>query len=96
MTNKVENYERMKANPEAKDLANPKEVWTNGTEVPTATPHEPESGPLGRVADAGTFGAGATSPYGTEIQAEIIAGQTMRAEPAAKPQGRPVRPPKVE
>jgi hypothetical protein len=89
MANKIENYERMKANPEAKDLENPSEVWRNGAIVPSATPAEPESGPLGRVADASSLGAGATSPYGIEIQAEIIAGQTMQAETAAKPESRP-------
>ena len=84
MAKKSDNDERMKANPEAKDLQNPMEVWKNGTVVPSPTSGEPEFGPLGRVADAGTLGAGDTSPYGIEIQAEIISGQTMRDKPPPK------------
>jgi hypothetical protein len=85
MAKKFGNQERMKANPEAKDLENPKEVWEDGTMAPSPDLNEPETGPIGRVADAGTLGAGDTSPYGIEIQAETIADETLRVEPSTKP-----------
>ena len=34
---------------------------------------------LGRVADAGDVGRGASSPYGAESQADSVGGQTMRS-----------------
>ena len=78
MADKTGNDMRSKANPEAKDLRNPREVWEDGAIAPSLTPGEPETGPLGRVADPSTLGQGATSPYGTEIEAEIVGGQTKR------------------
>ena len=80
MADKIDDV-RSKANPEAKDLQNPREVWKDGAMAPSQTPGEPETGPLGRVADPSTLGQGATSPYGIEIEAEIVGGQTIRAEP---------------
>ena len=94
MAKQLGNDERTKANPEAKDFETPREVWKDGAMVPSPTSGVPESGPLGRVADAGTLGAGNTLPYGIEIQAEIISGQTMRPEPPAKPIVQPRQKPK--
>jgi hypothetical protein len=39
---------------------------------------------LGRVADAGDVGRGATSPYGAESQADNVGGQTMRKSTGKK------------
>ncbi|MEP7241391.1 MAG: PRC-barrel domain-containing protein [Devosia sp.] len=49
---------------------------------PSATAGQPESGPLGRVADAAKLGAGDTSPQGIEGQTETIAGQAMARAPS--------------
>ena len=89
MAKKFGTEERTKANPEATDLENPKEVWEDGAMVPSPSSGELETGPLGRVADAGTLGAGDTSPYGIEIQAEIISRQATRPEPPVKPEVQP-------
>jgi hypothetical protein len=66
------NTERRKAAPGASDLQTAKEVWKNGEVTPSKdTPAAAQSGPLGRVADAGDIGTGAPSVYGTEIAAEV-------------------------
>lgn len=76
MTAKL-NEERRKAAPQTKDLESAKEVWKNGETAPSPdSPARPQTGMLGRVADAGDVGSGSPSIYGTEMQAEIVATYT--------------------
>lgn len=63
--------ERRNAEPEARDLTDPKEVWKNGETAPARAPR-PQSGMLGRVADAGDIGEGTPSPYDTEVAADAV------------------------
>lgn len=75
-------HERMKAQPAAKDLKDPKEVWKDAETTP-ARDRAREAAPGGgakRVADAGDVGAGETAPYDTEVQADAVARQTHRTE----------------
>lgn len=75
------NRERAKATPVAADLKNPKEVWKNGESVPSRDRSEkPRSGMIGRVADAGNIGDGTPSPYGTEVQSEVVVTQRPRGD----------------
>jgi hypothetical protein len=69
--------ERNKAAPDAGDLTDPKEVWKNGETVPSRT-RAPQSGMLGRVADAGDLGQHDNPPYPTEVQAEVVATERPR------------------
>lgn len=73
-------HERMKARPEAKELADPKEVWKDGEATPAQDrAQDLAQGGAGRVADAGDVGAGQASSYGTEAQADALARQTQRS-----------------
>ncbi|MBA3447325.1 MAG: hypothetical protein H0T56_06920 [Pseudaminobacter sp.] len=69
-------HERRKANPDAEDMTDPKEVWKNAETTPSADPAG--NIPRGRVADAGDLMGGAPSPYSTETQADALAKQTDR------------------
>ncbi|WP_274423336.1 hypothetical protein [Chelativorans sp. YIM 93263] len=72
-------HERMKAQPDAQDLSDPKEVWKDLETTPAAdVDEEIAEGGAGRVADAGDVGVGQASPYGTEAQADALARQTKR------------------
>ena len=67
--------ERRKAAPAADDLQDAREVWKNGEVAPSGdVPERPQTGPLGRVADAGDIGAGTPSVYGVETQADVVGG----------------------
>ena len=73
------NHERTKANPDSSDLTDPKEVWKDGETTPGPGKSKiRRSGMLGRVADAGDIGRGASSPYGAESQADSVGRQTTR------------------
>lgn len=87
------NEERRKAAPEASDLQSPKEVWKNGEVEPSNTElPPPQTGPLGRVADAGNVGAGSASVYGTEVQAEVVGTYTRDdAEPRKTEAEKPLK-----
>jgi hypothetical protein len=85
MANDTKNHERRKTNPDSKDLIDPKQVWKDGEMTPSPGSAEMQrSGMLGRVADAGDVGRGATSPYGAESQADNVGGQTKRKSTGKK------------
>ena len=74
-------HERANAEPEARDLADPEEVWKDAETTPAADPARRQArGPRKRVADAGDVGAGQASPYGTQAQADALARQTRRTD----------------
>ena len=62
--------QRKGATPEANDLSNPQEVW-DGEMAPSQD--IARTGMLGRLADDG----GELTPYTLDVQAELIAGQTI-------------------
>jgi len=67
----------MKAEPDAKELRDPKEVWENGETTPMPDAAQTNrSGMAGRVADAGDLGGVEPSPYPIEVQADSIAQQS--------------------
>jgi hypothetical protein len=71
--------ERNKAAPDAGDLTDSKEVWKNGETVPSRS-RAPQSGMLGRVADAGDLGQRDNPPYPTEVQADAVVDQRPRGD----------------
>ena len=74
-------HERRKANPDADDLTDPKEVWKDGETSPSRDRGSGARGGVrGRVADAGDLAEGQPSPYSTETQADALARQTDRKE----------------
>lgn len=73
-------HERTKAQPDAKDLTEPEEVWKEAETTPTRDGDEEVASGGERVADAGDVGAGQASPYGTEAQADALARQTQRSD----------------
>ena len=74
-------HERRKANPNAKDMADPKEVWKAAETSPSPNRNaSAETGGHGRVADSGDVGKGQASPYSTETQADALAKQTDRKD----------------
>ena len=79
------NEERRKAAPQADDLKAAKEVWKNGEIAPsTNTPSVPQTGPLGRVADAGDIGAGTPSVYEPDVAADVVGAQSKGAEKSSR------------
>lgn len=66
-------HERNKADPSARDMSDPKEVWKDGETTPSRVRASRSGGD--RVADAGDIGGGQPSPYSTETQADAIAGR---------------------
>jgi hypothetical protein len=71
--------ERTNAEPDAEDLTDRKEVWKNGETVPSRR-RTPQSGMLGRVADAGDIGGGDPSPYESEVQSDAVVDQRPRGD----------------
>lgn len=71
-------HERRKATPDVEDMTDPKEVWKDAETTPAPDRRVTESGPRGRVADAGDLAQRSPSPYGTETQADSVAKQTTR------------------
>lgn len=78
------NEERRKAAPQNRDLETAKEVWKNGETTPSTDVPLAQTGPLGRVADAGDIAKGSPSPYGAEVQADVVGTYTKRAEKLRK------------
>ena len=80
MTKVFETPERRMANPEAKDLSNPSKPRTSVG----------RGGMLGRVAD----NVDEPSPYGIEVQADSVGGQTVKFDGPVKERSgsRPKRP----
>jgi hypothetical protein len=78
-------HERRKANPDAKDMTDPKEVWKDGETTPAADRGSGgAAGRSGRVADAADLDKASPSPYSTETQVDALARQTDRKdEPAS-------------
>jgi hypothetical protein len=77
------NHERMKADLDAHDVSDPKQVWDDGEMTPMPSPKAvmtTRTGMLGRIADAGDLGSGNPSPYDIEVQAEILAKSTEHPE----------------
>jgi hypothetical protein len=70
-------HERNDATARAGDLKDPKQVWSNSETTPSVEDEGADIG-HGRVADAGDVDGHATSPYGTEMQADALAKQTDR------------------
>ena len=81
------NHERMKSDPEARDLSNPKQVWEDGEMTPVPSTRATRTGMLGRVADAGDLADGNPTPYELDIQAEIL---SQTNEPTRPEAGAPV------
>lgn len=72
-------HERRKANPDGKDMSDPRQVWREGETNPAPDPRtEVAGGGRGRVADGGDLGSGQPGPYSTETQADALAKQTNR------------------
>ena len=71
-------HERNDATVRADELKDPKQVWKNSETMPDEAGQQGADIGHGRVADAGDVGGHATSPYGTEVQADALAKQTDR------------------
>ena len=71
-------HERTKANPDAPDISNPKEVWKDSETTPSRKYNTDIARGGERVADAGDVGqTGNPSPYHTATQAEEVGGQNI-------------------
>jgi hypothetical protein len=69
-------HERRGGEPDAGDLRDPKEVWSDAETSPR--PDGETTGMPGRVADPGDLGKANPQPYSTETQADSLARQTER------------------
>lgn len=69
-------HERRGGEPDAGDLRDPKEVWSDAETSPR--PGGETTGMPGRVADPGALGKANPQPYSTGTQADALAGQTER------------------
>lgn len=75
-------HERRKANPDAADMADPKEVWKEGETTPSPDRGAAVARGGGRVADGGDLDKAQPSPYSTETQADALAKQSTGKEQA--------------
>jgi len=72
-------HERQNARPDAENVGDPKEVWKSSEVTPQGRVPD-RIVPPGRVADAGDISDGEPSPYGAEVQADVVGKQTKRSE----------------